>query len=260
MEICDLAGFEAVVRTGSFSRAAEATFRSQPAVSLQVARLERELGVRLLDRGRDGVRPTREGAAVAALASEILDRVRAVRERRGATGRLVVGAGQEAARAVLPPALRAFRRRRPAVDVAVRTAASRALLDDVAAGRVHLAILTMPLSAPGVALRPFRRYHFVAVGGTVRDPLILPEPGGAMRAHVEGSLVARGIAPRIAMETSSTDLALAMARAGVGAAILPSFAYRGRRVEVPPQTLCLAWRAGTSDAARDELADLLRRR
>jgi DNA-binding transcriptional LysR family regulator len=260
MKIDDLAGFAAVARTGSFSRAAELTHRSQPAVSLQVARLERELGVRLLDRAGRAVRLTREGEAVRSLAEEILDRVRRIGTGAEARGRLVVGAGHDAARRFLPHALRTFRRRFPQVETVVRTDPSRSLVEHVAAGRVDLAILTQPLAAVGVAERPLRRYGFVAVGSDLRAPLILPEAGSVTRVHIESSLLKAGIVPRVAMETSSLPLAVAMARAGAGTAIVPSFAVGGRRIDrwVPPQTLCLAWRAGTTDLPRDELADLIR--
>src|SRR3954468_9487118 len=53
--------FRAVAREGSFSRAAAALHRSQPAVSHQVAALERELGTALLVRGRTGAAPTPPG-------------------------------------------------------------------------------------------------------------------------------------------------------------------------------------------------------
>lgn len=262
MELQDLQGFAAVVRTGSFSRAAAATYRSQPAISLQVARLEKELDVPLLDRSSRHVRPTREGAALATLAEKVLESVRQMKNlsRAPATGDLVIGASQSIAALLLPEALRKFRRKFPAVNVRVHTDASLRLLASVAAGQMDLAVLSMALTAPGVQVRPFRKYHFVAVGGDVAMPLILPPAGSAMNTHIQGALLAAGIAPRVVLETASMELAVALAKAGIGTAIVPSFAGTGRRLDyyIPPQTLCLAWRAGTSDLARDALADLLR--
>ena len=57
--------FRAVAREGSFSRAAAVLHRSQPAVSHQVAALERELGTSLLVRGRAGTTPTPAGGTTA---------------------------------------------------------------------------------------------------------------------------------------------------------------------------------------------------
>src|SRR3954470_16973397 len=76
--------FLAVAREGSFSRAADVLHVAQPAVSRQVALLEAEVGVRLLDRGAQGVTPTAAGArllqrggALAAEATALRDELRA---------------------------------------------------------------------------------------------------------------------------------------------------------------------------------------
>src|SRR5690349_9094017 len=70
--------FRAVAHAGSFSRAAEGLALTQPAVSQQVAALERQLGTRLLDRapgGTGGVRTTEAGALLLAHADAVADRL-----------------------------------------------------------------------------------------------------------------------------------------------------------------------------------------
>ena len=67
--------FREVANRGSFSRAAEALALTQPAVSQQVAALERQLGVRLLDRGPGGPSPTEAGALLLAHADAIAERL-----------------------------------------------------------------------------------------------------------------------------------------------------------------------------------------
>src|ERR687894_1566286 len=67
--------FGEVARRGSFSRAAEALALTQPAVSQQVAALERQVGVRLLDRGPGGPTPTAAGALLLAHADAIAERL-----------------------------------------------------------------------------------------------------------------------------------------------------------------------------------------
>ena len=67
--------FREVARQGSFSRAGEALALTQPAVSQQVASLERQLGVRLLDRGPGGPTPTEAGALLLAHADAVADRL-----------------------------------------------------------------------------------------------------------------------------------------------------------------------------------------
>ena len=73
LELDLLRSFLAVEQTGSFSRAAEVLGRSQPAISLQIKRLEARAGVALFDRSRSGeVRLTPAGATLMRYAHEIL--------------------------------------------------------------------------------------------------------------------------------------------------------------------------------------------
>src|SRR4051812_6127044 len=67
--------FREVARQGSFSRAGEALALTQPAVSQQVSALERQLGVRLLNRGPGGPTPTEAGALLLAHADAVADRL-----------------------------------------------------------------------------------------------------------------------------------------------------------------------------------------
>ena len=64
--------FRLVLQLESFSRAAEELFLSQPAVSLQVRQLERELGVRLIDRGNGRIKPTAAGNVVLEFAEQAM--------------------------------------------------------------------------------------------------------------------------------------------------------------------------------------------
>ncbi|MGR2753883.1 LysR family transcriptional regulator [Agromyces arachidis] len=73
MELRQLRWFVAAVEAGSLSAAARAGHLTQPAISVMIAQLERELGARLLERGRDGVRLTPSGQAVLGIARRMLD-------------------------------------------------------------------------------------------------------------------------------------------------------------------------------------------
>src|SRR3954454_16527524 len=80
MELRQLEYFVAVVEEGSFTRAASRVLVAQSGVSAQVRRLERELGVELLDRGPRAVTPTAAGQAVLTYARSALAAVNGVRE------------------------------------------------------------------------------------------------------------------------------------------------------------------------------------
>src|SRR3954467_12764860 len=116
--------FRAVAREGSFSRAATALHRSQPAVSHQVAALERELGTALLVRGRAGATPTPAGALLLAHADALAARLELAGTQMDALvarGRrtLRLGAFPTALATIVPAAAAALRAGEPDVDVAV---------------------------------------------------------------------------------------------------------------------------------------------
>jgi DNA-binding transcriptional LysR family regulator len=164
-----------VARRASFSAAAEALGYTQSAVSQQVAALEREVGVPLLDRHR-GVRPTGAGEVLLRHADGILARVADAEAelaalRGGAAGPLRVVAFPTAGATVLPPAIAAFRASHPGVDLTLsplEVPDGRAALE---AGECDLALLVEdpdddgwdPRGGPGRPAEddPFVRTHLL---------------------------------------------------------------------------------------------------
>src|SRR4051812_41095567 len=128
MELRQLQYFVAVVRHGQFTRAAEALWITQPALSQQVRRLEAELGVELLRRTSRGVLPTPAGEALLAHAESVLAELERAREERdrpsGATRGRVRVAATAADAPRLPEALAAFHRAHPRLQVALRHASA----------------------------------------------------------------------------------------------------------------------------------------
>ena len=137
--------FREVARQGSFSRAGEALALTQPAVSQQVSALERQLGVRLLDRGPGGPTPTEAGALLLAHADAVADRLAqadtqvaelATAERET----LRVGAFPSALATVIPAALAALREEQPELQVEAVEASGDELGAMVASGALHAAM------------------------------------------------------------------------------------------------------------------------
>lgn len=154
MELRHLRWFLDVVDAGSLSAAARAGHITQPALSVMMSQLERDLGARLFDRGRDGVRLTPAGAAVAETARRIVadaDFVRlAARAARDAdAGEIRVGIADPGLVPLIADAVTSVR----AASVSVRFIVGRHRpweLDGLARGEVHLAIVSAPLLDPRV--------------------------------------------------------------------------------------------------------------
>ncbi|MEO3820888.1 LysR family transcriptional regulator [Plantactinospora sp. B24E8] len=132
---------------GSFSAAASALTLTQPAVSRQVAGLERRLGVPLFSRVPRGVRPTPAGAVAIELARDALDRLRALEARLAsfaglATGDLRLAAFPSANTYLVPEAIRRFGELHPGVTLSLRQTDRDRPLHAVRNGEVDLALVT----------------------------------------------------------------------------------------------------------------------
>ena len=149
-----LRAFCQVVRLGSISRAASALYVSQPAVTLQLQALERELGVRLFERTGRRLTPTREGDALYELARPLVEGIDALpaafREQlRGLdAGELHVAAGSSTILYLLPRIVEAYRKAHPEVRLILHNVTGAGGLDLLRSDEVDLAVGSM-LDAPG---------------------------------------------------------------------------------------------------------------
>lgn len=154
--------FLAVAREGSFSRAAEALHVAQPAVSRQVALLEAELGVRLLERGPAGVRPTDAGRRLAERGGALADAAAALRDELGAyaggtRGRVRLGYSTSSGYGTAPHLITALRRRLPDLDLAAGVHPTPALAPAVRGGALDFALVRCAPAEPDLEAVVVRR-------------------------------------------------------------------------------------------------------
>jgi DNA-binding transcriptional LysR family regulator len=234
--------FGEVARRGSFSRAAEALALTQPAVSQQVAALERQLGVRLLDRGPGGPAVTAAGALLLAHADAVADRLRQadaqVAELAGATAAtLRVGAFPSALASIVPVAVRRLHDERPDLRFDVGEGSARETGAAVAAGGLHVGVCFQDATAPAHHPDGTERHVFgeepmlagVARGHplAVRDSIRLAELAGETwtapsREHlIHRTCVAAGFEPDIAYVTRDPLAIAGLIGAGLAVSLVP---------------------------------------
>lgn len=146
MEMTQLEFFLQVIAEGSFSKAADAVGRTQPAVSIAIRRLEDEVGAPLFDRSQKTPTPTEVGLAIQDYAQRILtlrDQARgAVAELRELKRGLVrVGANESTSLYLLPQVILSFRERHPEVKVEIYRNVSERLPREVLDRNVDFAVL-----------------------------------------------------------------------------------------------------------------------
>jgi DNA-binding transcriptional LysR family regulator len=137
---------KAIAAEGSFKRAADSLYVSQPAVSLQVQNLERQLDVPLFDRGGRRAQLTEAGHLLLSYGEKILtlcqETCRAIEDLQNLQGgTLIVGASQTTGTYLLPRMIGLFRQRYPDVAVQLHVHSTRRTSWSVANGQIDLAII-----------------------------------------------------------------------------------------------------------------------
>jgi LysR family hydrogen peroxide-inducible transcriptional activator len=150
MELHQLRYFVAVAQSASFSRAAERCAVSQPSLSQQIGKLERQLNQRLFDRLGRRVVLTDAGRLLLDRAASILaavdDAERWLRDADNLEGgQLTVGAIPTISPYLLPPTLERFGKRHPQVEVTVHEDVTRQLLAAILVGDIDLALVALPI-------------------------------------------------------------------------------------------------------------------
>lgn len=238
-----------VARCGSFSSAAEALGYTQPAVSRQVALLERETGATLVQRRPSGVRLTDAGELLVGHANAILVRLQDAEDELDAllglrAGRLRMSTLTSAAATIVPPAIAEFRRRLPGVELSVAMIDPAGVLPLLRSGELDLALCNdgshseladiasvhlfdepMLVALPcGHALAARKRLRLSDLAGErwmLGTTNSCPDAGRFLRAcH------AAGFDPEIAFHNDDYTAILGFVGAGVGVAPIPEMVAR----------------------------------
>lgn len=193
----------AVYREGSFQKAAEKLFVSQPSVSASVRRVEERVGSRLFDRSRKPLALTECGEAYIACTEKIFamerDFTEYVNDWEGLRrGRLAVGGSSLFSSLLLPPMMASFRERYPGITLTLAEETTPRLEEMLRQGTVDLVVdYTIPnMELYDSSDRPGGRAHSrrAARGGGQRASRAVPHCTGADRA------AARNAAPGVPME------------------------------------------------------------
>jgi DNA-binding transcriptional LysR family regulator len=281
-----LRAFAALARRRSFSAAAQELRISQPAVSKHVADVERETGVKLVERRPRGGELTPAGEFLAnhvlraqALLAQAVRGVGEFRER--ATGSLIIAASGVPATYLLPDVVATFQRTHPGMRVRIMSGASAQTMDALRSHRAEFGVVGGFAAAPEIEAEPLVEEEIVVVGPpqlagqrmSRREmeaaTWISPYEGSATRAAVEAAWADSGISPSRKLELPNWEAVKLAVAQGYGvagcsrftverelrAASLATVQPRGWKVR---RTISIVWHRGglLSPSAREFVAAL----
>jgi DNA-binding transcriptional LysR family regulator len=240
MLVGQLEAFVHAARHGSVTRAAEALFVTQPALTARIKGLERSLGAELFVRTGRGVRLSESGRAFLPYAQRSLQ---ALAEGRsvvadvvhGGAGELAIGAAPAVSTYVLPLILERYHATYPNAQLAVRTGHSEEVLelvlrDEVEIGLIralrHVEIESVPLYEDELVLvcdpaHPFAARGEVEIEQLGGERVILFDRTSSYHDLTAALLREAGVRPRGLMELDNIDATKKMVRQGLGVAMVP---------------------------------------
>ncbi|MCU1395037.1 MAG: transcriptional regulator, LysR family [Ilumatobacteraceae bacterium] len=240
-----LALLVSVVELGSFSQGGARHGISQPAASMRIARLERQMAIVLLERSTTGSRPTAAGAAVVEWSRELLANAermtRAIEAMRQADDGVTIAASLTIAEQLLPRWLANLHTHHPEVRVQVTVANSTAVIAAVRQGDAALGFIETPDPTVGLQRRIVAHDRLVVAVAAdhawrrrrtplqphqlAATPMVLREQGSGTRATLDTALAHAGLTMvRPVLELASTGAVRNAVAAGVGPTIISELA------------------------------------
>ncbi len=265
--------FDALARSLHFGRAAEQCAVTQPALSMQIQELEKELGTVLIERTRTGTKLTREGEEAARRVSLILASVRDLTDysrhsARALTGPLRLGVIPTIAPYVLPKLLPELRAAYPELDLHLRESQTQYVLADLVSGRLDAVLLSLPIDEPELeslelfddafvlampASRPIPEKAIATPKLFEHERLLLLEEGHCLRDQALAFCSLKQVQNLNTFGTTSLSTLVQMVANGFGVTLLPemSLETEANRGDIrlfpfaepkPLRKIGLAWR------------------
>lgn len=269
METHQLRYFLAVTQTGRFTAAARQCNVSQPSLSIQIAKLEEELGGELFERGKKGIKLTSRGEMFLPRANAILSEMESARKEVEALsnlsmGSVTLGCLPTTGAHVLPKILTAFRKSYPHITVQLKEESSPGLARNLEQGEVELAILdeaglnatldrqtilTEELLLALPAKHRLAGKKSLSLKQVAEEPFILMKTGHGFRQITLDFYRKAGLEPKVVFESGGIETVQALVAAGLGISLVPQMvakfpgvSYASVSQPHAARTLSLAWR------------------
>ena len=247
MEIRQLRAFVAIAESGTFTAGALRVHVTQAAISMQIRQLENEIGARVFVRAPRHVILTEAGEHLLRRARHILREHDAaldeIAELAGAErGRLRIGSASAGVLTdQLPAILTELRKQHPAAEITVSSGTSESLVEQILAGELDIAFVSLPVDARGIQTERLSDDQLVAIASPKHklakqktisaytlagERLILGERGGNTRRLIDQFFAQAGVTLHVAMELSRQAAIRRMVEEDMGVGIVPLHSVR----------------------------------
>jgi DNA-binding transcriptional LysR family regulator len=242
VEIRQLRAFVAIAESGTFTAGAQRVHVTQAAISMQIRQLETEIGARVFVRAPRHVILTEAGEHLLRRARQMLREHDAaldeIAELAGAErGRLRIGSASAMVLTdELPSILKELRKQHPRAEISVMSGTSETLVDQILAGELDIAFVSLPVDARGIQTERLSEDQLVAIASPrhklakqktisaytlAGERLILGERGGNTRRLIDQFFAQAGVSLRVAMELSRQAAIRRMVEEDMGVGIVP---------------------------------------
>lgn len=249
MELKQLRSFAAVVRYGSFTRAAENTYLSQPTISTHIRALEEELNTQLLLRDTKNLQVTPRGQELYECACRMLELQDNLLQRWRQSDQHIIqlGASTIPSAYILPEVLPLYGKENPGSYFVVHQSDSRQVIDGVAGGLFDVGMSGMPCQDEAIRCEPFFRDRMVlitpvsrrflalqsqgeqALPELLREPIILRETGSGSQKSADRFLAQMGLREnelRVTARVNDQESIKNLVSGGLGVSIVSEKAVR----------------------------------
>jgi LysR family transcriptional regulator, low CO2-responsive transcriptional regulator len=247
MDLRQLEMFQAIVETGSFTRAGEKLFVSQSAISRQIKLLEEELGGQIFRRIHKRIHLTPAGELLLRYSRRVFNELRLMRSefadlthlRRGS---LHLAGGMSVCTYLFPELLKEYRRRYPGIEVKIATGITEEILRMLRANEIDLALLSLPFGDPDLEVVPALSEELVLVmdeanplagsekvrfSDLTSHTFIHFERGSNTRKLIDRILEEEGIQFGNTMELQNVEITKPLVARGLGISFVPFPAVAG---------------------------------
>ena len=257
MELRHIYTFQAIVKEGSFLKAAEKLMYAQSTITLHIQQLEAELGVKLFLRQGKKVQLTEAGRSLQEQADSLVARAMSLQQTMfdlvaGEAGHVRIGVIEPTASLRLPQILAPFCQERPRIRLTIEVGNTRTISQRVACGALDVGICSLPEAHFGLDFEPLfveqlalllPEQHPLAGEAVIhardlaKQRLLLTEEDCSYREVIESALLKHGTNPYSGLEIGSLETIKSSVQSGMGLAILPRAAITPAPARTVPREI-----------------------